>query len=189
MSSLRKIESCRINGAKSRGAHTDQGRRAFALNAVTHGLTAKTVILQNEPEQEYEVELQSYLHRFRPQDRPEERLVRQLAAVGWRITRYTGVESGLLNQKMVQQAKRLDEQYTNISDHERVAFAFEFLADNGNALALVNRYQARLQREYQRILKSLFQMQAARADEVKFPNRANPVFEHPSPQVPDGEIH
>src|SRR5712675_869429 len=152
MSSLRKIESARINGAKSRGAHTEQGRRAFALNAVTHGLTAKTVILQNEPEQEYEAELQSYLHHFRPQDIPEERLVRQLAAVGWRIARYAGVESGLLNHKMDEQTERLSEKYTNISRHERVAFAFEFLADNGNAFALVNRYQARLQHEYQRTL-------------------------------------
>jgi hypothetical protein len=177
-SSLRKIESARTNGAKSRGAHTKQGRHAFALNAVTHGLTAKTVILQNEPEQEYEAELQSYLHHFRPQDMPEERLVRQLAAAGWRLARYAGVESGLMNHTMDQQTERRSEEDKNISSHERVALAFEFLADNGNALALVNRYQARLQHEYQKILKSLLQMQAARAHEVKLPNRANPVFEH-----------
>jgi len=45
-SSQRKIEATRTNGAKSRGTHTDQGRHAVALNAVTHGLTAQTVILQ-----------------------------------------------------------------------------------------------------------------------------------------------
>src|SRR5260370_40391494 len=143
-SSQRKIESSRLNSAKSRGAHTAQGRRAFALNAVTHGLTAQTVILQNEPGDEYEVELQSYLDHFRPQDMPEERLVRQLAAAGWRLDRYTGVESGLLNNKMDEQTEWQRAQHKNTYDCQRRALAFEALADNGNALALVNRYQARL---------------------------------------------
>src|SRR5260370_26021298 len=100
MYSQRKIESTHISGAKSRGAHTDQGRQAFALNAVTYGLTAKTVILQNEPKEEYEVDLLSYLDHFRPQDMPEERLVRQLAAAACRLDRYTVLESRLLTNKM-----------------------------------------------------------------------------------------
>ena len=179
-SSNRKIESCRINGAKSHGAHTDQARQASALNAVTHGLTAQTVIIQNESEDEFEVELQSYLDHFRPQDIPEERLVRQLAAVGWRLARYAGVESGLLDNKMDEQTKWRDEKHKNISDRERVALAFESLADDGNSLALVMRYQARLQHDFQKILKSLYQMRATRTAEVKLPNGANPIFEHAS---------
>src|SRR6266852_4231305 len=126
-SSNRKIESTRLNGAKSRDAHTEQGRQAFALNAVTHGLTAQTVILKNEPGEEYEVELLSYLDHFRPQDMPEERLVRQLAAVGWRLVRYASVESGLLDHKMDEQTEWRDEKHKNISDRERVAVAFEAL--------------------------------------------------------------
>src|SRR5258708_4946826 len=86
---------------------------------------------------------------------------------------------------MDEQAEWRGEQHKNISDCERVALAFEALADNGNALALVNRYEARLQHDYHRILKSLYQMQATRATEVKLPNRANPIYEHPPepPQV------
>src|SRR5258708_443660 len=93
-SSNRKIESSRINGAKSNGPCTDLGRQAVALNAVTHGLTAQTVILKNEPAEEFQVELQNYLDYFRPQGIPEERLVRQLVTAEWRLARYTGVESG-----------------------------------------------------------------------------------------------
>jgi hypothetical protein len=79
---------------------------------------------------------------------------------------------------MNQQANWRDEKHKNISERERVALAFESLADDGNSLALVMRYQARLQHDYQKILKSLYQMRATRAAEVKLPNGANPIFEH-----------
>src|SRR5882762_346628 len=171
-SSNRKIESSRINGAKSHGPNTDQCHHAVALNAVTHGLTAKTVVLQNESQEEYDVELLNYVDHFRPQGVLEQHLVRQLAAASWRLTRYAAVESGVFNEKMRQQSTWLDKERPNIQECERVAIAFASLADNDKSLALANRYQARLQHEYQRILKSLSQMQAARcAAEVKLQNR------------------
>ena len=185
MSSNRRLESSRANGAKSRGPNTIQGRHAVALNAVTHGLSAKTVVLQNESQEEYDVELLNYLDHFRPQDMLEQNLVLQLAAASWRLARYAGVESGLFNEKMRQQATWLDKERPNIQDCERVAIAFASLADNDKSLALANRYQARLQHEYQRILKSLSQMQAARcAAEVKLQNRPSPVYEHPPAPSP-----
>jgi hypothetical protein len=115
-SSHRKIESARANGAKSRGAHTDQGRQAVALNAVTHGLTAQTVVLQNESAEEYQIELLNFLDHFQPQGAPEQHLVRQLAAAGWRLARYTGVESGLLNNKMDLQTNQLQREHPDFSD-------------------------------------------------------------------------
>jgi hypothetical protein len=121
MSSQRKIESTRINGARSRGAHTEQGRRAFALSAVTHGLTAKTVVLQNESQEDYNVELLNYLDHFRPQGMLEQHLVRQLAAASWRLTRYAAVESGVFNEKMRVQSNWLDKERPNIQDCQRVA--------------------------------------------------------------------
>ena len=52
--SLTKSESARINGAKSRGPKTARGRAFSSQNAVTHGLTARTLVLTNEKLDEFQ---------------------------------------------------------------------------------------------------------------------------------------
>ena len=190
--------AARANGAKSRGPTTPEGKLASSRNALTHGLTARTVVLQNESEAEYEAELRAYLDHFRPQAKPETDLVHQLAAAQWRLTRYTAIEAALLEQKMDDQADWVDNKYNEISDHHRLAIAFESLAGANGSLALLNRYQARLHREYQRILKSLTDLQAARLaaesklrQKTKLPNEPKPadqnIARHPPDESADDE--
>jgi hypothetical protein len=172
-SSPRKIASARANGAKSRGPVTDPGKQASSLNALAHGLTARNIVLFNEPAEEYQAQLRDYLSHFRPQSKPEDDLVHQLAAAHWRVARYAGVESGLLEQRMHDQEERYGDELEGWPEHHRVAFAFKALSGDNSSLALLNRYQARLNHEYQRILKTLVNMQTMRVKEsnkAKFPN-------------------
>jgi len=167
-----QLAAARANGAKSYGPKTSQGKLASSRNALTHGLTARTVVLQNESAEDYEADLRAYLHHFLPVGKPETDLVHQLAAANWRLARYVGVESGLLEQKMDEQADQLQEKYGNdkygddkyevINERHRLAIAFEALSGANGSLALLNRYQARLHREYQRLLKTLIDLQTAR---------------------------
>jgi hypothetical protein len=183
-SSQRKLESARINGAKSVGPVTEEGRQAVARNALKHGLTAHTVVLDNESSEEYEAVLQCYLDRFQPQCIIELDLVHQIAAAAWRLARSAGVESGLLSRKMHEQSKWLNEEHPGIPEKERTAIAFDALADRTPALSLINRYQARFHHEYQRTLKCLFQIQAIRlAREAKLPNKPSPISGH-QPSTP-----
>ena len=157
-----RAEASRINGAKSHGPKTEQGRRAVSLNAVKHGLTAETVVLPNESEEEYAVELREYLHHFAPANKPEADLVRQLAAAHWRLARYTRIETSLLDLEMERQRQHIAKDWNRLEECGRLALAFEALAGAHSPLTLLNRYQARLHHEYQRILKALLQMQALR---------------------------
>ena len=183
-SSQRKIASAQANGAKSRGPTTASGKQSSAGNALAHGLTARTVVLFNEPADQYQAQLRDYLDHFRPQSKPEDDLVHQLAAAHWRVARYAGVESGLLEQRMHDQEDRYGNELEGQPEHHRLALAFKALSGDNSSLALLNRYQARLNHEYQRILKSLIQMQTMRVKEsnkAKLPNEPNPAFEHLAP--------
>jgi hypothetical protein len=195
-SSPSRIQAARANGAKSRGPNTPKGKRIASRNAITHGLTARTVVLQNESVEDYQTELRAYLDHFRPQGKPETDLVHQLAAADWRLGRYVGVESGVLDQKMDDQADWLEDKYGEISERHRLAIAFETLSGQNGSLALLNRYQARLHRDYQRLLKTLIELQATRQareskllNETKLPNEPKPVtekaaFQQPTPLAP-----
>jgi hypothetical protein len=76
---------------------------------------------------------------------------------------------------MEKSRKYIDKEWKNIDESRRVALAFQALSGAQSPLALLNRYQARLHHEYQRILKALLQLQACRrADEAKLQNEPKP---------------
>jgi hypothetical protein len=179
--SPQRIQAARANGAKSRGPKTAEGKLTASRNAIQHGLTARTVVLQNESEDQYQADLRDYLDHFRPEGKPETDLVHQLAPAHWRLVRYAAVESGLLELKMDDQANWIEDKYEVISERHRLAIAFEALSGTNGSLGLLNRYQARLHREYQRLLKTLIELQTARrAATAKLPKEPKTAAHQPS---------
>ena len=63
------------------------------MNATTHGLTAKTVVLATESDEEFQLLLQSYREDWQPQNSTEDALVEQMAASQWRERRMWAVET------------------------------------------------------------------------------------------------
>ena len=151
---LSRAEAARINGSKSSGPKTEAGRLAVSLNAVKHGLSAETVVLANESAEQYQAELDSYFRHFAPANKPEDDLVRQLASAHWRLARFTGIETSLLDIEMEKKRKYVKDEWKNVDERGRLALAFDSLSATHSSLALLNRYEARLHHEYQRILKS-----------------------------------
>src|ERR1039457_1114748 len=170
MSSDRKIQSSRANGARSRGPVTESGKQISSQNARSHALLARCVVVEGESHEGFEKTLTEYLERFQPADAVEFDIVEEMVAAGWRMRRAWAIETRLLTDCVDAQDP--------CDGTGRLAAAFNTMADS-KALALMHRYETRLHRVYQRALKNLLLLQTS-----KVPNEPNPISEHLDP-APD----
>src|SRR5712692_9129897 len=157
MSSQRKSDTARANGAKSHGPKTAEGKKKSSLNALTHGHTSKTVnvVLANESDNRFKAVLDSYVEHFEPDGPIEKDLVEEMAVAKWRQRRLWSIETAELDRQMDLLEEQLD-------DATNTAVAFGKLADESNILALVHRYETRMSRTYDRALKTLLKLQEIR---------------------------
>ena len=158
-----KAESSRINGAKSRGPITPEGKKISSLNAVRHGLLAKVSCLTNENQGLFKELLRDYLTRLQPTDMVELRLVEQVASAAFRLERMVSMETALFDREMDTQTKQREKEFPKMDPESVFAMAFKSLADNSKALHLYLRYEAMLTRQYDRAMKQLLALR------TKFP--------------------
>src|ERR1700691_2289663 len=100
MATQAQIDANRRNAQKSTGPRTPEGRAAVRLNGVTHRLTAKTVVLKGESEDDFKALFDSLEAEHEPATPTEETLVAQLAMATWRMRRLYNMEAGFYNVKM-----------------------------------------------------------------------------------------
>ena len=74
--------------AHRKGPRTALGKARSKNNALTHGLFSKAVVLEGEPQGEYQTLLDGLRKHFRPEGALEEGYVELLAAIRWRQRRY-----------------------------------------------------------------------------------------------------
>jgi len=158
-----KSETARANGAKSRGPTTAEGKEKSSRNAIKHGLTAGSgnILLDSEDPGEFEETLNKLLGIHEPATPAENDIVEEMVAARWRIRRMWTIETGLFNAEILTQTANPD--HPDPSTH--LASAFRALADDSRSLALASRYEARLQRLYDRAYKTLRELQLARKSE------------------------
>ncbi|QRN99152.1 hypothetical protein JRI60_09090 [Archangium violaceum] len=83
-----------INGVRSKGPKTPEGKVASSLNALRHGLSAKQLLLPGEDADEYERHLDGYFVTFAPATLPEAVIVAQIGDTAWKLERLSKLESG-----------------------------------------------------------------------------------------------
>jgi hypothetical protein len=178
MPSQLQSETARANGAKSRGPVTPEGRAASSRNSLRHGFTARSVVLPTESQEDFQSLLDSYVDQFDPQGGVEMDLIQTMAAARWRLRRICNIETTLLDKEMTRNAKDIRREFNNPDDAGRLAWVFQKLADNGQSLALLMRYEGALNRSYDRAFKQLILLQSTRSRTP--PNEPKPA---PKPTV------
>ena len=154
MTSLLKAETARINGAKSAGPKTAQGRANSSMNAVKHGLTAKTLILPNENPDHFREMFKSYFDLFRPANQKEVDLVSAIVAARWRLSRVWSYQTAVLDQEIDTQAAQFRKRLGEIDEDMRGALAFSVVAGNKD-YATALRADIRMTRKYRRAIDDL----------------------------------
>src|SRR6266702_297115 len=168
MVSTLKSATARANGAKSRGPTTAEGKEKSSRNSIKHGLTAGNgnILLDCEDPDQLDEVLNKLLGIHEPATPAETDLVEEMFAARWRTRRMWTIETGLLNAEVLTQQSKTDTPAPNI----HLTMAFRSLTDDSRSLALANRYEARLQRLYDRAYKTLRELQQARKSEPTPPH-------------------
>jgi hypothetical protein len=179
MSSERKSIQARINGAKSHGPKTPEGKRASSQNARTHGLGSQFVVFDGESEDEFNQHWQEFIDEHQPCTPTERELVHRLAVASWRLHRCYAREASIIKLKMIDQRESLDDDYDDLTPADHAAYAFRSLADTGRALELLNRYETRDRRAFDQSLRTLLQLKSARIQKQALAPR--PTTHHPPP--------
>jgi hypothetical protein len=90
----------RINGARSRGPKTTEGKARSSRNALKHGLRAqKFVVLPDEDATEFEAQEAALLAELAPEGALQTLLARRIAAAAWRLSRADRIEAELFAQQ------------------------------------------------------------------------------------------
>jgi hypothetical protein len=87
MATLKQFEANRRNAQKSTGPKTPEGKAAVSMNALRHGLRARTVVLPGENREEFTQLCDDLEAEWHPQSRTEQFYVEQMAVSQWKLTR------------------------------------------------------------------------------------------------------
>jgi len=152
MSSERRIRASRANGAKSRGLKTPESKARSSKNSLRLGLLARTVVLEDENLQSFTDLLIAVARDLDLQNEIERALAENMAISRWRLQRLLALERATLKIEMDKHDPAAQDPAT------RAALAFRALSDESHSLDLLNRYEARIDRQFARSLNLLLKL-------------------------------
>ena len=173
-----RSEQARINGSKSKGPVSIEGKEASSRNALKHGFAAAiNVVINIEDKPAWERHLEGYRASFKPQCYVEETMVDQLASINWRQSRLVALETALIDAQLSVQSASIRQIHPRSADdpYFHLVQAWQALAreperqnepkdptqpPNGydiNSIELVRRYLVSLDRQYRNVLLNLRQ--------------------------------
>src|SRR5438128_10219859 len=98
MATLKQIEANRCNALLSTGPTTPEGKAAVRLNALRHGLRARTVVLPGVRPEEFQQLCDDLEAEWQPESRTEQFYVEQMAISQWKLNRMQMAELSTFDQ-------------------------------------------------------------------------------------------
>ena len=124
MISQKQLDANRRNAQLSTGPRTPEGRAAVRSNALRHGLTAKTAVLDNENPEDFQEMLDAFEAEYQPAGPTEELLVQQIVMSAWRLQRLRAVETATIDMGLRVLKLEMQQEFSTIKEHERHAYVF-----------------------------------------------------------------
>src|SRR5438128_7991157 len=97
------------------------------MNGLSHGFTAKTLILQNENPDRFTEMLNAYLDYLQPTNQIEIDLIADMVAARWRLRRIWRYETAMLDIEMDSQAPDFEKRFEKYDEDMRGGAAFTAL--------------------------------------------------------------
>ena len=160
MASQEQIDANRRNAQKSTGPKTPEGKAAVCQNAFSHGLTAELACINGEDMDEFDETRQSFEDELKPVGPVQTLLVQRIVMAAWRLDRLRLMEGGVFQLRSYEDARRSTGSTRTCPPRTRLASVFLRDVRGPNALALLGRYEARIERSFYRALHELQRLQS-----------------------------
>jgi hypothetical protein len=148
MASPEQQAANQANAQHSTGPNTDAGKARSALNARTHGLCSKDILIGAEEKEEFDKMAIGYYIELNPEGPTEQTLFDETVGAAWQLRRMRRMET---------EACAGHDSYTAILDDEVLQKKLDRLA----------RHKTRIERTFHRCLKEFKTIQNARYEEDK----------------------
>jgi hypothetical protein len=152
MSTRKQMEANRRNAQRSTGPRTADGKARVASNALTHGLTAKQIILRNENPRDFEAFRISLMNDLNLKGALQEVLGERIVIDSWRLRRVPVLEAALYKSSAS-------------ADRDQSLVPIWSLENSAETFGSLWRHEAALHRSFLRSLYELQRLQAMRAGE------------------------
>ena len=160
MSSELQQEASRINGAKSHGALSPETQAICSKNSLKHGLTAKTLSLNEEEREDYTNLVKITFNHYRPISPMEKHVIQCVADLEWKIIKADIYESGILaNGRM---SNREDLKDVEPPEHRYLIIEGLIYQTYAKVLQNLTLQRSRIQRDLERRIKQFEAMRAER---------------------------
>ena len=156
---LSRSGQARVNGAKSRGPITAEGKSRSAQNALKHGRHAvNAMFLSGEDQAAFDDLVADYVRRIQPVDQVEHHLASELAAIAWQLNRNCALETRLLDHESDIQSPPLKAAGLTVPDLTRLHTASRSMVERSQYPAFLARRQGQLLRARQSVLAVLLNL-------------------------------